>query len=95
MTADDLALVLKQIAEMRPEPFVMPADFHDNIKACPECQGWAKNHPIQNGICDTHRQPLWDRERHDKHERAAIGPRCQDLAAKAIERFNRENKPTT
>ena len=53
MTADDLALVLKQIAEMRPEPFVMPPDFHDNIKACPECQGWAKNHPIQNGIRDT------------------------------------------
>jgi len=95
MTADDLALVLKQIAEMRPEPFVMPADFESNIKACPECQGWAKNHPIQNGICGTHRRPLWDRERHDRFEREAIGPRCQSLAQRTLDQFNRENKPTT
>jgi len=95
MTADDLALVLKQIAEMRPVPFVFPADFESNIKACPECQGWAKNHPIQNGICDTHRQPLWDREHHNRLEQEAIGPRCQMLAQRTLDQFNRENKPIT
>lgn len=95
MTADDLALVLKQIAEMRPVPFVFPADFESNIKACPECQGWAKNHPIQRGICDEHRKPLNARDRHEQFEAQAIGPRCQLLAQRTLDQFNRENKPTT
>lgn len=91
MTINDLVQTLKRIAELRPEPFKLPDDFHEKIKACPECQGWAKDHPIQNGICDEHRKPLWDRDRHDKFEAAAIGPRCQEIARKALDQFGREN----
>lgn len=95
MTAVDLAQVLKQIAELKPEPFNFPADFQEKIAACPECQGWAKNHPVQGGICNTHRAPLWERDAHDIYELRAIGPRCQMLAQKALDRYQRENKPTT
>ena len=95
MTIDDLVQVLNQIANLKPEPFNLPPDFHLNIKACPDCQGWAKDHPIQGGICDKHRQPLWDRERHEKYEAIAIGPRRQEIARKALDQFGRENNYPT
>ena len=54
----DPVAALREIADLEPRPFVMPADWEEQIAACVECQGWAKNHPIQQGICDVHRRPL-------------------------------------
>jgi hypothetical protein len=39
-----------------------PADWSAQIDACEECARW-KGHPIQGGICDNHRRPLYARER--------------------------------
>lgn len=76
---------LREIDNLRPRPSdKFPADWHEQIAACSECQGWAKNHPIQRGICDTHRRPLWDREKHDAFEEQAIGPRAQIIARAAL-----------
>lgn len=68
-----------------------PPDWREQIETCPECQGWAKHHPIQQGICDEHRRPLWARERHEKQERAAIGPRAQVIAHTILAQIAKEN----
>lgn len=90
MTIDDLVQVLKKIAELKPDPFVMPLDFESNIKACAECRSY-DNHSIQRGICNKHRQPLLDRISHDQYEAMAIGSRCQEIARRALDQFGKEN----
>ncbi len=77
-------VALEAIRDREPAPFEMPADWNEQIAGCSECQGWAKDHPIQRGICDTHRGPLWARERHDKAETAALGYRAISIAREAL-----------
>lgn len=76
---------LREIIALDVRPFEgMPADWRQQIDACHECQGWAKNHPIQQGICDTHRRPLYVREKHDNNEVRALGYRSKDIARAAL-----------
>ncbi len=75
---------LREIRDLQPKPFTgFPPDWRDQIESCPECQSY-KGHPIQCGICDTHRKPLWDRERHEKSESHAQGPRAKEIAFNAL-----------
>lgn len=80
---------LERIQDLEPEPYVMPADWGAQIEACSECQRY-KNHPIQQGICDTHRRPLWDRQVHDSDETKRLGYRAKSLARAAL---NEGGKP--
>jgi hypothetical protein len=76
---------LREIVATEERPFTgIHADWRAQIDACPECQGWAKNHPIQRGICNTHRQPLWARERHEQNEKMALGSRMWLIATAAL-----------
>jgi hypothetical protein len=81
----ELLAALREIESLQPQPFDgIPADWHEQIAACDECQGWAKHHTIQQGICNTHRRPLWDREHHNASEATALGPRAMLIARSAI-----------
>ena len=82
---------LGEIVDLKESEYEMPSDWHAQIESCSECQGWAKNHPIQRGICNTHRRPLWARERHDEAETRALGSRAKDIARTAL--LNTEAKP--
>jgi len=64
-----------------------PPDWRAQIDACPECQRY-KDHPIQRGICDTHRKPIYAQEDHDRHETQILGYRAQSIAKEAL-RTNR------
>lgn len=81
-----LRRALKTIVECEPKPIddPFPADWEEQIKACSECQGWAKNHPIQNGICDLHRKPIWERERREKAARSFLPHDMRDIARAAL-----------
>lgn len=78
-----LLKTLADIADLQPEPYAFPADWQDQIAACRECAQY-KGHPIQQGICDTHRKPLWARDAHERNEVSRIGPRAQRLAREAL-----------
>lgn len=79
-----LRSALTQVVALEERPFdKFPADWSDQIKACPECERY-KTHPIQQGICDTHRRPIWDREKHDAHERSILGIRMREVARDAL-----------
>lgn len=80
----ELLEALTAIRDLKPRAFNgIPADWNEQIAACEDCQRY-KGHPIQNGICDTHRQPIWARERHNKHEEAALGYRAMEIAREAL-----------
>lgn len=74
---------LERIRDLEPGPFEMPKDWSEQIAACPQCQRY-KNHPIQQGICNDHRQPIWDRDKHDAFEARAIGHRAKSIARTAL-----------
>ena len=76
---EELEAGVRQIIDLGPKPFEFPSDWHEQIEACAECDRY-KGHPIQRGICDDHRRPIWNREKHDKHEEAAIGYRAKTVA---------------
>lgn len=77
---------LEAIRDLVPKPYRdHPADWVAQIDACPECQSY-RHHPIQRGICNAHRRPLWDRENHDAAEIRAIGYRAKSLAREALDR---------
>lgn len=78
----DLLTALEEIAALETEPFAGGLDM-EAIKACEECQRYA-GHPVQHGICNTHRRPIWDREAHDSHEEKALGYRAKAIARAAI-----------
>lgn len=80
---DGAVEALREIAALKPKPFEFPADWHEQIASCSECQRY-KGHPIQQGICDTHRKPLWARESHNDHEEKCIGYRAKDIADRAL-----------
>lgn len=60
-----------------------PSDWREQIAACPECQRY-KNHPIQQGICDTHRRPIYAQQDYDRHETEILGYRAKDIARAAL-----------
>lgn len=81
---EELVQALNQIATLEPKPFPsFPHDWSEQIAACAECQRW-KGHPIQAGICDEHRRPLWRREQWDKDEILRLGSRAREIAREAI-----------
>lgn len=81
---DELLKALREIAEITErKENKFPSDWRDQISACPECQRY-KDHPIQNGICDQHRKPIYAQEDHDRHETKILGYRAKDIARAAL-----------
>lgn len=79
-----LRKALKEILDLSERPYdEFPADWTDQIAACPECQRY-KDHPIQQGICDYHRKPLYDRDNHNRHETSMLGYRAKSIAREAL-----------
>jgi hypothetical protein len=79
-----LVAALERIRDLKPRPYDKhPTDWREQIDACEECQRYS-GHPIQQGICNTHRRPLWERETHDKHEERALGSRAAIIAREAL-----------
>lgn len=74
---------LTRIVDLAPRPFDFPADWHEQIAACAECKRY-EGHPIQQGICNEHRRPLWAREEHARFEAQAEGPRAKEIAREAL-----------
>lgn len=81
LAAKDAAL--RQVVDLKPEPFDFPADWQQQIAACAECARW-KDHPIQQGICDEHRRPLYKRDAHEEFERKALYHRAALIARAAL-----------
>lgn len=81
---DELLKGLREIAaitERKENKF--PSDWRDQIASCPECQRY-KGHPIQNGICDQHRKPIYAQDDHDRRETKILGYRAKDIALAAL-----------
>lgn len=76
---------LERIEKLDPQPIdnPFPPDWKEQIAACPECQRY-KGHPIQGGICDTHRQPLWRREKLERYSQEALPGNMRDIARAAL-----------
>jgi hypothetical protein len=88
-----LRKALEEIRDLKPRKKELPADHWDQIRACPECQRYA-GHPVQQGICDAHRRPMWDREKHNAHEESILGYRAMEIARNALA-SSPERKPCT
>ena len=83
---DRLRAALKEIESLEARPFDgFPEDWSKQIDQCSECQRY-KGHPIQQGICDEHRKPLWAREKHDRDELMANGYRMKLIARNVLEK---------
>lgn len=80
---DELLTALKAIVAIEAVPFDFPADWDAQIAGCSECQRY-KDHPIQKGICDNHRKPLYARKRHEDDQQATLIYRAKDAARAAI-----------
>lgn len=78
---------LAKIVELEPRPSAHALDW-PAIDACEDCQRY-KDHPIQRGICNTHRRPIWDREKHEIHEEKALGYRAKGIARDALSEAGR------
>ena len=80
-----LEAALREIAGIKErEKNCYPPDWREQIAACPECQRY-KDHPIQRGICDDHRKPIYAQEDHNRHETKILGYRAMDIARAALE----------
>lgn len=86
--ADRLAKALEEIAAIEAKPFEGGLDM-EAIRSCDECRRY-EGHPVQHGICNTHMRPIWDREKHDAHEKATLGYRAKSIARAAL-----QQEPTT
>ncbi len=88
--ADKLPLLeaLESIINLTEKLFEFPSDWQEQIDGCAECQRY-KGHPIQQGICNEHRQPLYERDRHDEFERKAIGHRAKRIARDALDNYRK------
>jgi len=84
----ELVAALDEIANIKErKKDCYPPDWRKQIAACPECQRY-KGHPIQQGICDEHRKPIYAQEDHDRHETKILGYRSMDIARDALTRAN-------
>lgn len=80
----ELVGALGEIADIKErKKDLYPSDWREQIAACPECQRY-KNHPIQQGICDTHRRPIYAQQDYDRHETEILGYRAKDIARAAL-----------
>jgi hypothetical protein len=80
-----LEAALREIAGIKErEKNCYPPDWREQIAACPECHRY-KDHPIQRGICDDHRKPIYAQEDHNRHETKILGYRAMDIARAALE----------
>lgn len=79
----DLLKALREIAGLGKSEFQFPEDWSEQVASCAECQEYA-NHPVQAGICNTHRQPLWARDAFDRRQRLSLGIQAQQIASEAI-----------
>lgn len=80
-----LETALVEIRDLRERPYTeFPSDWTAQIAACSECQSY-RGHPIQQGICNQHRKPLYARDGHDAHETSILGIRARDIARAALE----------
>lgn len=70
---------LREIQDIEPASYAYPEGWQRQIDNCEECKSYA-DHPVQHGICNTHRQPIWNRERHDKDEERRMGWRAKSMA---------------
>jgi hypothetical protein len=86
---EELEGALKEIIHLTERPAdLFPSDWKEQIAACPDCQRY-KDHPIQRGICDTHRRPIYATEAHSAHETRILGYRAKDIARAAITKGER------
>jgi hypothetical protein len=69
---------LEEIAAIEPKPFDSGLDM-EAIRGCEECRRY-EGYPVQRGICNTHRRPIWDREKHESREEKALGYRAKSIA---------------
>lgn len=90
---EELEEGLRRIADWQPKPFDFPADWREQIDACAECKQYS-GHPIQQGICDTHRRPLWNREKHDRNQEAVRGYQCQSIARDVLAALLTDRNPS-
>jgi hypothetical protein len=75
---------LREIKDLRERPFLdFPEDWRSQIEGCLECQRYS-DHPIQQGICDQHRKPLYAQRDHEKHETSILGYRMRTIASDAL-----------
>ena len=75
---------LREVADIHErKKNLYPPDWREQIAACSECQRY-KDHPIQCGICDDHRKPIYAQEDHDRHETTILGYRAKDIARAAL-----------
>ena len=81
-----LTKALEEIKSLEPRPFAFPSDWKEQIAACPECDRY-KDHPIQQGICDYHRRPLYANKKHDEHEQKCLGYRAQEIARNTLRTY--------
>ena len=90
---DELVARLTEIANLDVRPFDgFPDDWQEQIKGCSECLRY-KDHPIQQGICDEHRKPLYARDHHDSHEQSILGYRAQTVARNALDNARSDEGP--
>lgn len=82
----ELVAGLVSIRDMEDRPYEGPHFDRAAVDACPECQRYA-GHPIQNGICDEHRHPLYAREKHDAFENEARGYRASSIARSLLSKL--------
>lgn len=95
MASDALRIAtdaLTRIRDLKPTPFPWPPEGWAEARAsCSECKRY-EGHPIQNGICDTHRQPFYDLQRHGEFEAKALGARASLLARDALYEIGKLNR---
>lgn len=82
-SADIAARALEAINAVKVREFDFPSDWTEQVNACAECQSY-KGHPIQLGICDTHRRPLYRRDAHDAEELRRLDTRRMEIARDAL-----------
>ena len=89
IAAEKLAEAVREIASVKErKKNFYPEDWKEQIAACQECQRY-KNHPIQRGICDEHRRPIYAQEDHDRHETKILGYRAMVIAREALSAWDR------
>lgn len=80
---------LEAIRDMGARPYDGPEFDRLAVAECEDCQRYA-GHPIQRGICDLHRKPLYARADHSKFEERSLGYRCQSLARDFLAKHDKE-----
>ena len=81
---------LGEIIRLEAEDHKLPADWIQQIDACPECRRF-KDHPIQQGVCDQHKKHIYERDRNNKHSQSTLIYEAKDLARQALTKENSDD----